>query len=155
MCRWQARIAKQAVDLVGKEEEDDLYFEGGQHSQEFVKLVVSLFTNACTSHSWHNTLKAVLLHTVLKTLSQDTPAHALTSLIASLAQAVGCASHDAVKARGRSHGLLVLAAQMSWQHALLLRCSTRWHHGIPSEPAGPFHVAAFLGPDSIAHQALS
>lgn len=40
-CRWQNRIAKQAVELVGKEEEEDLYFEGGHHSQEFVKLVVS------------------------------------------------------------------------------------------------------------------
>ena len=30
------------MELVGKEEEDDLYFEGGHHSQELVKLVVSL-----------------------------------------------------------------------------------------------------------------
>ena len=42
VCRWQSRIARQAVELVGKEEEEDLYFEGGHHSQEFVKLVVSL-----------------------------------------------------------------------------------------------------------------
>lgn len=41
VCRWQSRIARQAVELVGKEEEEDLYFEGGHHSQEFVKLVVS------------------------------------------------------------------------------------------------------------------
>ncbi len=44
--RWQSRIAKQAGELVGKEEEEDLYFEGGHHSQEFVKLVVSVLAAA-------------------------------------------------------------------------------------------------------------
>ena len=50
--RWQSRIAKQAGELVGKEEEEDLYFEGGHHSQEFVKLVVSVLAAA---HALHNT----------------------------------------------------------------------------------------------------
>ena len=39
-CRWQSRLAHQAVQLVGQEDEDDLYFESGQHSQEFLKLMV-------------------------------------------------------------------------------------------------------------------
>ena len=40
--RWQSRIARQAVELVGQEETDDLFFEQGHHSQELIKLVVSL-----------------------------------------------------------------------------------------------------------------
>ena len=48
--RWQSRIAKQAGELVGKEEEEDLYFEGGHHSQEFVKLVVSVLAAAHALH---------------------------------------------------------------------------------------------------------
>ena len=40
--RWQSRVARQAVELVGQEETDDLFFEQGHHSQELVKLVVSL-----------------------------------------------------------------------------------------------------------------
>lgn len=49
--RWQSRIAKQAGELVGKEEEEDLYFEGGHHSQDFVKLVVSVLAAAHTLHT--------------------------------------------------------------------------------------------------------
>ncbi|KAL3133459.1 hypothetical protein ABBQ38_007322 [Trebouxia sp. C0009 RCD-2024] len=41
LSRWQSKIAKQAVELVGQEETDDLYFDQGHHSQELVKLVVS------------------------------------------------------------------------------------------------------------------
>lgn len=40
LCRWQSRLAHEAVQLVGKEDEDDLYFESGQHSQDFLKLLV-------------------------------------------------------------------------------------------------------------------
>ena len=43
-CRWQSKIAKQAVELVSLEDKDDLYFEKGHHSQEFVNLVVSRHT---------------------------------------------------------------------------------------------------------------
>ena len=50
MGRWQRRIAKQAGELVGKEEEEDLYFEGGHHSQDFVKLVVSVLATAQQLH---------------------------------------------------------------------------------------------------------
>ena len=39
-CRWQSRLAHHAVQLVGQEDEDDLYFESGQHSQEILKLMV-------------------------------------------------------------------------------------------------------------------
>ncbi|DBA74342.1 hypothetical protein WJX77_011104 [Trebouxia sp. C0004] len=80
LSRWQSRIAKQAGELVGKEEEEDLYFEGGHHSQEFVKLVgcgklQSLFVEAVVNEARTEKDMQVwqtILRSVLNTLKQTT-----------------------------------------------------------------------------------